>query len=234
MRGHGRRMSKVLFSAIDVRPDLQQAARSLYETDLLGAYYTTFALAEHGVPIGTAELLDRRFGLRLPPGLAKLLPSWEIPRTLVSRANLDQHLVDALFRRSVSGFDRHVARRISGYSAVYAGNGAAYETFRAARKRKIPCIYGVRSFHPAFEAEMEKTESEKFPALRAGSSAGSKTKRAVSERRQKEWDLADLIVMHSDICRKSFADQGLDTSKVRVFRWHSRKLTRPEISTPKA
>lgn len=227
----------MLFSAIDVRPDLQQAARALHESGLLGAYYTTFALAEHGIPIRWAELLDRCFGYRLaaalrrrailefPPELAKLFPWWEIPRTLVSRANLDQRLADALFRRSVTGFDRHVARRINGYSAVYAGNGAAYETFCAARKRSIPCIYSVRSFHPAFEADMEKREFGKFPALRAG--ASDKTKRLLSERRKREWDMADLVVMHSDICRDSYAACGLDTTKVRVI-----PLGFPEIGSP--
>lgn len=230
-------MSKVLFSATDVRPDLQQAARALHENGWLGAYYTTFALAEHGIPIRTAELLDRRFGLGLaaqlrrraivevPPGLVKLFPWWEIPRTLISRGNLDQRLADALFRRSVTGFDRHVARRIGGYSAVYAGNGAAYETFLAARKRNIPCIYSVRSFHPAFEAEMEKSEFGKFPAIRAG--AGDKTKHPLSERRKREWDMADLVVMHSDVCRNSYADYGLDTTKVRVI-----PLGFPEIGPP--
>lgn len=232
-------MPKVLFSATDVRPDLQQAARALHENGWLGAYYTTFALAEHGIPIRTAELLDRRFGLGLaaelrrraivefPAGLAKLFPWWEIPRTLAARSNLDQRVADALFRRSITRFDRHVARGINGYSAVYAGNGAAYETFLAARKRNIPCIYSVRSFHPAFEAEMEKREFEKFPALRGGGSGGYKTKRVLSDRRQKEWDLADLIVMHSDVCRDSYAAQGLDMAKVRVI-----PLGFPEISPP--
>lgn len=232
-------MSKVLFSAIDVRPDLQQAARALHENGWLGAYYTTFALADHGIPIRTAELLDRRFGLGLaaelrrraivevPPGLVRLFPWWEIPRTLVSRANLDQRLADALFRRSITGFDRHVAHRIDGYSAIYAGNGAAYETFLAARKRGIPRIYSVRSFHPAFEADMEKREFEKFPALCAGASADDKTKRLLSERRKREWDMADLVMMHSDICRNSYADYGVDTTKVRVI-----PLGFPEIGPP--
>lgn len=221
-------MSKVLFSSKDVGPDLQQAARALHESNLLGSYYTTFALAEYGLPIRIAELMDHRFGLRFaaelrrraivefPPELAKLFPWWEIPRTLVSRANLDQRLEDALFRRSIIGLDRHVARRIAGYSAVYAGNGAAYETFIAAKKRDIPCIYSVRSFHPAFEDDMEKKEFEKFPALRTGASVRNKTKRLLSERRQKEWDMADLVVMLSDICRDSYAAYGFDTTKVRV------------------
>lgn len=233
------RMSKVLFSATDVRPDLQQAARALHENGWLGAYYTTFALAEHGIAIRAAELLDRWFGLRLaaelrrraivefPAELAKLFPWWEMPRTLASRANLDQRLVDALFHRSITGFDRHVARRIRGHSAVYAGNGAAYETFLAARQRNIPCIYSVRSFHPAFEADMEKSEFVKFPALRAGASTSDQTKRLFSERRQREWEMADLVVMHSDVCRDSYAAYGLDTTKVRVI-----PLGFPEIGPP--
>jgi glycosyltransferase involved in cell wall biosynthesis len=231
-------MSKVLFSAIDVRPDLQQAARALHERNLLGVYYTTFALGEIGFPIRMTELLDQRSGLRLaaelrrraivefPSGLVKLFPWWEIPRTLVSRANLDRRLADALFRRSITGFDRHVARRVKGFAAVYAGNGAAYETFRAAKLRNIQCIYSVRSFHPAFEAELEKREFEKFPALRILEDASNKTKRLLSERRQKEWDMADLIVMHSNVCRDSYAAYGFDSTKVRVI-----PLGFPQIGT---
>lgn len=221
-------MSKVLFSAKDVGPDIQQSARALHENGWLGTYYTTFALTEHGIPIRAAELLDRRFGLRLaaelrrraivefPPELAKLFPWWEIPRTLASRANLDRRLVDELFRRSIIGFDRYVARRVNGYSAVYAGNGAAYETFLAAKKQNIPCIYSVRSLHPAFDAEMEKRECEVFPALRGGASATEKTNMLFGERRHKEWEMADLVVMLSDVCRESYVARGLDTTKVRV------------------
>lgn len=235
----GRRMTSVLFSTIHVSSDIQHAARALHETGLLGAYYTTFALAENGLPIRTAELLDRRLGLRFaaelrrraivefPASLAKLFPWWEIPRTLASRGNLNSRLVDALFLRSITGFDRHVARQINGYSAVYAGNGAAYETFRAARKHSIPCIYSVRSFHPAFDDEIERRESEKFPEFRSGVSAGGKMKRVLSERRQREWDLADLVVMHSNVCRDSYAAQGLDTAKVRVI-----PMGFPEIGPP--
>ncbi|HEX5281402.1 MAG TPA: glycosyltransferase family 4 protein [Micropepsaceae bacterium] len=234
-------MSKVLFSATDVRPDLQQAARALYENSWLGAYYTTFALAECGIPIRATELLDRQFGLGLaaqlrrraivevPPGLVKLFPWWEIPRTLVSRANLDQRLADALFRRSITGFDRYVARRINGYSAVYAGNGAAYETFLAARKKNIPCIYSVRSFHPAFEDTATLRELENFPILRAPTDkSASKVRQLLMDRRGKEWAMSDLVILNSKACRDSHEQYGLDVKKACVI-----PLGFPEIGPPR-
>jgi len=231
-------MSKILFSAEDVRADLQQTARALHENDLLGAYYTTFALAQAGTTIRAAEAIDRRLGLRLavqlrrraitefPSRLVKLFPWWEIPRTILSRANLGQGLDDALLFRSITSFDRHVARRLNGYAAVYAGNGAARASFRAAKESGALCIYGVRSFDPRFEDSLKKKEFEKFPRLRPNDAQLYKNWRLVKIQ-QEEWELADLMIMHSNICRDSYAAYGLDTRRVRVI-----PLGFPEIGPP--
>ena len=230
---------KILFSAEDTRMDLQQAARALHEHGLLGAYYTTFALAKDGAAMRVAEGLDRSLGLNIaaqlrrraitefPPELVKLFPWWEIPRTVLSRANLDERLIEAIYRRSIARFDRHVARRTAGYTAIYAGNGAAQASFLAAKERDATCIYSVRSFDPRFEDKVKQKEFEKFPDLAEPHRGHDETRQRLIERRQEEWELADLIVMHSNVCRDSYAAYGLDVRKVRVL-----PLGFPEIGQP--
>jgi len=63
--------TKILFSAPDTRPSLQQAARALDEVGLLGAYYTTLAFSDKGSAIRGAELVDGVLGLGLATELRR-------------------------------------------------------------------------------------------------------------------------------------------------------------------
>jgi glycosyltransferase involved in cell wall biosynthesis len=221
--------NKILFSAPDTRPSLQHAARALYEAGLLGAYYTTFALSDNGRSIRAAEFLDRILHSRLaaelrrrairefPTDLMRRHPFWDVPRTLLSRLDVGERIVDGLHHRSLMSLDRHVAAGLNGFAGVYAVNLAARTTFTAAKDRGISCIYEVLTLEARSYIRMLREEFEKFPALFTSTTPVDMTAQRYIQRSDAEWRLADLIIVNSDLTRDSYAAAGFDISKVRVI-----------------
>ena len=230
--------TKVLFSAPVTSPSALNAARALTEIGPIGAFHTLFAIPEHGKLIQAADAFDRLCGTRVgaelrrrsisdfPAKLIHIFPWWEVPRTLVSRANLSDRLAERLMGYSLARFDRHVARRVSSYSVVYAHNRVALETFMAAKKNGAICIYSVSDLEWNFYSAVREREYAKWPNL-----YGPEQKRldAIEDRQAApttlEWDLADLVIMYSQLCCDTYRAHGFDVAKVRVV-----PLGFPEIS----
>ena len=208
---------------------MEQAALALYEFGLLGAYYTTVGFSEQGPMIHAAKALDRVLGTSVaselrrrgikefPCGLLHTYPWWEVPRTVISRSNLNDGLAESLLNRSLAGFDRHVARDVQRFSAVYAYNGAARTTFAAARAKGVFTIYCVSDLAPSFYSRIRAEDYDKYPNLVTPDQKridDATNARATSL--AEEWDLADLVVMHSDFCRETYDALGMDMSKAQV------------------
>jgi glycosyltransferase involved in cell wall biosynthesis len=219
---------KILFSAPDTRPSLQQAARALHEVDLLGGYYTTLAFSDTGPAIRGAEFVDGVLGSRLatelrrrairefPSSLVRRFPLWDIPRTLLSKFGVAERVVDRLHDRSLTSLDHHVAANINGFSGVYAVNLAARAAFSAAKERNICCVYEVLNLEPRSYIQMLRQEFEKFPELFASEPTLQQTVDRFVERTDAEWALADLIIVNSKLARDSHAEAGMDVAKVLI------------------
>ena len=221
--------SKILFSAPDTRPSLQQAARALYEAGLLGAYFTTLAFSDAGPAIRGAEFLDGVLGLGLaaelrrravrefPPHFIRRFPYWDIPRTLLSRMDVSERIVDRLHHSSLRSLDRHAARHLGGYAGVYAVNLAAKAAFIAAKKRRMACIYEVIALEIRSYLQMLQDEFERYPSLFPGGIPQSPNAAADIRRCDDEWALADIVIVNSNLTRQTYAAAGLGVEKARVI-----------------
>lgn len=221
--------SKILFSAPDTRPSLQQAARALYEVDLLGAYFTTVALGESGGTIRIAQALDRIFRTHLaielrrravrefPANFIRRFPYWDIPRTLLSRMNVPEHIVDRIHHSSLRSLDRHVARNLHGFAGVYAVNLAAQATFSAAKKRRMACIYEVIALEIRSYIQMLRQEFDSYPSLFPGGTPETLDAEQHIQRCDAEWALADVVIANSNLTRDTYSAAGFDVGKVRVI-----------------
>ena len=220
--------SKILFSAPVNAMSLQNAARALHDSGLLGAYCTNFGVAEGSYVMRGAERLDRMFSWHIarelrrrvisevPMDLIRLHPWCDIFRTALARANISDKLVDLVEARCLKDLDRHVAKQVAGFSGVYAYNRSCLETFRAAKRSGAFCILAVRDLEPRFYETWRDQEYAKYPLLKT---AEQKTlddiEEALSATSKAEWELADLVIMNSDLCRESYSAYG-DLAKVRV------------------
>lgn len=166
--------------------------------------------------------LDREFRRRLlkssPWSSVDTSPGWELLRIAAIRAGVDVRAVDMLFHRSIHLLERRTIRALDGATThVYCYEYSALDTFQAATRRGIRKIYEVPSPEYDFVERLLADEMSAFPELRSRTAPYFDRLRAErSERRRKEWDLADLVVVNSTFTLKTFQQAGRDVAKVVV------------------
>lgn len=166
--------------------------------------------------------VDREFRRRLlkssPWSSVDTSPGWELLRIAAIRAGVDVRAVDKLFHHSIHSLERRTIRALDAATThVYCYEYSALDTFMAATGRGIRKIYEVPSPEYDFVESLLADEMSAFPELRSRATPYFDRVRAGrSERRRKEWDLADLVVVNSTFTLKTFQRAGRDVSKVVV------------------
>jgi glycosyltransferase involved in cell wall biosynthesis len=165
---------------------------------------------------------DREFRRRLlkssPWSAIETFPPWELGRIAALRAGLDARLVDRLFHRAIRSLER---RTIEAFDAstthVYCYEYSAQETFEVASRRGIRKIYEVPSPEYDFVERLLADEMRSFPELQTQATPYFERVRAERlERRRKEWQAADLVVVNSTFTLETFARAGQDVDKAVV------------------
>lgn len=221
---------KIVLAHPGVGPFVQQTARALLEAGLLASYWTTFAdrpdARWHQVLIHLGSLIganfERELGRRavwgVPDSLLHRAPFWEIIRSLLTKMRADPRIVDAVFERGIFSFDRGVARGgLNDAGGIYGYEFCALASFQEAEKRGLARIYEVPSPEHDFVEGLIQREMEQFRELDDGTRGYFLMRQARrTERRRREWALADVVIANSTFTRDSYAEAGLDVGKVRV------------------
>lgn len=166
--------------------------------------------------------VDREFRRRLlkssPWDTVGTSPLWELLRIAAIRAGTDVRFVDMLFHRSIHSLERRTIGALDASTThVYCYEYSACDTFEAATRRGIRKIYEVPSPEYDFVERLLADEMHAFPELRQRAAAYfERVKAERSERRRREWQLADLVVVNSTFTLKTFQQAGLDVGKVVV------------------
>jgi glycosyltransferase involved in cell wall biosynthesis len=223
-------MPKILLSAPNTRMNIQQDARALHEVGWLHRYCVPFGVRNDGILVCLARLLDRVTGSKLETELRRRAISevlgtalltfawWEIPRTILTRSGiLSWRLAEAAHAHSLIAFDRHVAGRLGRCDAVFGYKMPALETFRAAKKKGLRCIYGMHSRDPRFNATLEREAMTGNLEWNAKQTEISPDIEGRVRRRPTEWKLADIVILNSSVCRDSFRPYGVDIGKAHIL-----------------
>ena len=221
---------KVLFSHPGCPPFAQQAARGLFEADLLSAYSTTFNYDRHstlgkavkaGMKLATAEperQLVRREITEVPADRIIRHPAAEIVRTIASKAPTGPIVADRIWDQTERWFDRTVAEKdLNGERAVYCYEYAAQSTFDKQKSRGGLCIYDLPIAHYKLSAELLDPEMEKFPE--ALTDYESHLRRLAPERNARkdhELAVADHVFVASSFTRSSLLHLGFPEEKISV------------------
>ena len=158
--------------------------------------------------------LDREFRRRLLKtslwNAIDTFPLWELLRISAIRAGADARLVDRLFHRRIHSLDSRTIRALEpSTTSVYCYEYSACETFEAATRLNICKVYEVPSPEYDFVERFLAAEMRAFPELRRRTEPFfERVKAERSERRRKEWDLADLVVVNSIFTLKTFEQAG--------------------------
>ena len=217
----------VLLSHPAINSYTRNIALALAEQGLLDEFCTTLAWGDGGwwlrqAPGGLRREWSRR---QVDPSVAgKLhrLVGREAGRLLAPRVGLASWCkhetgplsVDAVYRN----LDRHVAKRLesrAGLSAVYCGEDAALETFRAARRQGLKCVYDLPIGYWQAARRLFDEEKELMPEF-AGTLQGRDESPAKLERKREEAELADRIIACSPFVASTLKDAGFADSKISV------------------
>jgi glycosyltransferase involved in cell wall biosynthesis len=166
--------------------------------------------------------LDREFRRRLlkcsPWDSVETFSPWELMRVAAIRAGADVRLVDMIFHRGLASLERRTIRALdSSTTHVYCYEYSACATFEAATRLGIRKVYEVPSAEYDFVERLLAEQRSAFPELRTVATPYfERVKERRLQRRRREWQLADLVIVNSTFTRKTFEHAGLDTGKVVV------------------
>lgn len=219
----------ILLSHPTANQNVRQAVLALAEADLLAEFWTCVNWRRDRfldrllsfAPAIREELRRRSFAGEIAPFIRTL--AWrEWGRQLagqlgwrsLTKEETGFFGIDAVYR----ALDHRVARRLTtakNLRAVYAYDGGALETFRAAKRRGLRCIYEHPIIYWQKVRELQREEAERQPewAPTLGALADSAEKLAAKD---EELALADLVVVPSSFSSESLASRGLQAT-VRVL-----------------
>lgn len=221
---------KVLLTHPAPTPFAQQIGRALFDAGMLSQFTTTFVDRPNSVKLqylcqlakifqfDLRRQLSRRSVTEFPLSMVRDYPWREVVWNLVGRFDKDKRLTDLMFHWSNTGFDRWVARQaLVGSDAVYGYEYACLATFQAAREREMACIYDVPSPEHDYVGNLLREELKSYPEIQTLYQRYCQARHAQrTQRRQQEWQLADVVIANSEFTKASYAAAGLDVEKVRV------------------
>ncbi|MDJ0617254.1 MAG: glycosyltransferase family 4 protein [Calothrix sp. MO_192.B10] len=211
-------------------PFVQQVGRAFFEAEMLSQFATTLVDRPDSLwlnyldrfarlfKLNLAKQLSRRSVTEFPLSLVKDYPWHEVIRILVGRVDGDKRLTDIVFHWGNNAFDHWVARHaLLDSKAVYGYEYACLATFQAAKEHKMACIYDVPSPEHDFVENLLHEELEIYPELNTPYRKYTRARQEHrTQRRRKEWELADIVIANSEFTKTSYAAAGLDVKKVRV------------------
>ena len=215
----------IILSHPTANQNVRQTALAFASAGLLEEFWTCVSWRENGA-------LDHLFALA--PRVRRDLQRRSLPQTLRPfirthgfrewGRHVTSHLgwskssffsIDAVYR----ALDRRVARRLFGSlasKAVYAYEDGALDTFRAARKRGICCIYEHPVVHWRLVQQYQREEAELSPAWKP-TLTGLSDREEKLARKDEELALANMIITPSSVSRDSLALAKGVTAPVHVI-----------------
>jgi glycosyltransferase involved in cell wall biosynthesis len=209
---------KIRFAAPGINPSLLQLALSLYEANLLGKFSTTLAFgAGHWLPRRIPKLASRELSA-LPADSVSTWPWLELLRLACIRLDRSGRLADRIWELADHRFARREAMRLQDCDALIGIEHACLESFEHAGTIGVKRVYEVPSAHSALASKLLEREYTRWPELRPTSLPSNDSPAAArrQKRRDREFELADIVLAHSSFTRASYIDAGFPGDKIHV------------------
>jgi len=192
-------------------------AYKLAEENMLYEFHTSMAFFPGDITnklqnLGPfSEMQRRNFGLQLKP-YTRTFPWVEMGRLLASKLHLSRltkhetglFSVDAMYRaldrKVASGLERAAKNGVTG---VYAYEDGALETFLRAKALGLKCIYDLPIAYWETGRKLMAEEALRLPAWAETLGGGIADSTEKLERKTRELELADLVVVPSQFVKDS-------------------------------
>jgi glycosyltransferase involved in cell wall biosynthesis len=197
--------------------------RALHHVERLNAFYSDFwaDTLVRKIKIGKGRSLAARFH----PDLAGAkIKSWNL-RALAWEAGLRRHSRGGGINNKYFGFIEvgrkfacavrdDLRRRLIPKNAIFfAYDTGALETLEWLREHGIPCV--VDQMDPSrVEVNLMREEEKRWPGWVVGA---TEVPEEYFSRREREWLLADRVVVNSEFCRRGLIQQGVPAEKLVVI-----------------
>ena len=215
--------------------NVRQSVLAFAETDLLHQVITTLVYNSHAKVWDFLNLLPSQINHSIREELSKrtwdipqeyiqkyitVYPWYEILRLFLLRTKLHKSLGITTEQIGNLGFlllDRYVAKyHLQNISAIYSYEDIAATTFEKAKKQNILCLYDLPiPFYQTIRKIMQE-EAELFPCLKDSISSIHEPDWKL-QRKQKEIELADHILVASSVTQKSLITTGIKSDRISVI-----------------
>lgn len=227
-----------------VAPQVQQTARALHEAGFLHRFITTVhddssakwqsaaKVAFRAIGYDFESQLRRRTLTEVPKDLVESIPWGELLRLTVAKLDPTRVAADYVWEVTEREFGRAAARRVRPpVDAVYSYEYCALPVFREARRRNARVFYETPAAEPRFAFETMRREIARVPAIEEAfhKHEARHEERRIGHRRA-EWEAADVVIANSSFTRSTYADAGLDTSKVHIVHLGAPSPVSPETA----
>jgi glycosyltransferase involved in cell wall biosynthesis len=169
-----------------------------------------------------SEFRKRSFDLSIQP-FTKIFPWYELGRMLSKKMKFNNLLTheSGLFSidHSYQAFDQFVAKALNKKikhlpKAVYAYEDGALETFKVAKRLGITCVYDLPIAYWETGRRLMKEEADRLPKWAATLGGGIKDSENKLMRKQKELELADIVVGPGSFVMDSLPDWSKNKMKI--------------------
>jgi len=196
----------ILLSHATGNENMRQAVLALQEANLLGEFWTSISwdpdtMIDRLLPDDLRTQFARRSFPESVRPFVHTMPMPEISRLLLGRPNIDSVL---------QSLDRKVAGRIRNagtFTAVYAYEDGALDSFRAARDCGLHRIYDLPIGYWRAAQDIYATEGDREPEW-APTLTGIRDSDEKLARKEEELKLAERVVVASSFTRRTLSDAG--------------------------
>lgn len=217
---------RLLFSHPTGNANVKAALGGLFEAGILKEFHTTVASYPGNLWDGLGrrrwgrEFQRRKYDARLQ-ALTVQHPFRELGRMLASRLKLrglNRHetgvvSVDAIYRALDGAVARSIGKKAEAFTAVYAYEDGALETFRAAKNRGLRRFYDLPIAYWETAQRLLREEAERLPAWEP-TLGGTRDSAAKLERKAEEMALAEVVLCPSQFVADSLRENAGAQKKI--------------------
>jgi len=219
-------MDHVLFTHPTGNANVRAALAGLFEAGMLKEFHTTIASYPGnwwdvlGRNRFGKELQRRKYDERLRP-LTVQHPFRELCRMTANRLKLNalKHhetgpfCIDAIYQALDKAVAGHARQNPKFYTAVYAYEDGALETFRAARELGLRRVYDLPIAYWQKAQQLLREESQRMPAWEP-TLGGTRDSEAKLARKAEEMELAEVVMCPSQFVANSLPQEARAKKKI--------------------
>jgi glycosyltransferase involved in cell wall biosynthesis len=218
---------KLIITHPTANKNVRVVAQKILDANMLHQFHTSVAsfpgslLDKIGGINGFSEIRRRQFDNELKH-FTKMWPWMETGRIIAAKMGLNSltngerglFCIDAVY----NNIDRKVASTLkdasrNGANAVYAYEDGALETFTVAKKLGFKCIYDLPIAYWETGRRLMLEEAERLPAWAATLGGGIGDSQQKLDRKTRELELADMIIVASKFVKDSLPAWADDKKK---------------------